>query len=379
MSKDILQCLSNDWGQLKEVILFGWGKYGQKLIKDIEKDFEVKCIIENDPHKNNQTYHDIPIISLTDAQKYISDYKIIVMTHKDAFRSIKNQLEKIGLIHYRDFCELEHFVVEWYWRWRNEINIFELHTSITTRCTLKCKKCNMFMTYHKEPKDLEFEQICLEIDMLFSKINYVYNYELLGGEPFLHKDLAKIILYMKQNYRDKVGKIGLITNGTLLPSSELLEICKNENVDITISDYTNTVPYEKRLSEVVALLEQYKINYKVLKNNKWLDFGFPEHPCHIQNVREHMLTCRPVFHGYNDFKLYYCHVAWSAEKCGLIHLDSEDYVDLNECDDSDKKRKRLAKYSLGEWNRGFVSMCRVCGGCGKDNNQSIEAGIQRGN
>jgi len=90
-----------------------------------------------------------------------------------------------------------------------------------------------------------------------------------------------------------------------------------------------------------------------------------------------MLNCGPVFHGLNDKKLYFCHVSWSAEKCGLIQLDNDEFISLEDVDErDDEERKKIAEYSLGFWKKGYLDMCHICGGCGVDNEHLISAGIQ---
>lgn len=375
---NILEKLSNDWENINKVIIFGWGKYGQKLIHSILRDFEVLAIIDNDLQKNGMVYNGIPVMSLELADKLITDYKIIVTTYNEAYEDISKMLSKIGLREYYDYCKIEHFVVEWYWRFRKKINIFELHTSVTTRCTLKCLKCNMFMPYYDAPKDISCEQLMDEFDVLFKHIDYIYNYELLGGEAFLNKDLNRILSYLLENYGNRIGQVGIITNGTIIPDEKTWELLKKYAIHLSVSDYTSTVPYTERLEQFILCAKEKGIKYKVLRSLQWKDFGFPEHPCSYNNVRQHMLCCGPVFHGYNDGKLYYCHVSWGAEQCGLIKLEQDDYIDLKIIGSDDfSKRQQLAKYSLGEWDKGYVSMCELCAGCGKDNNNIISAGIQK--
>ena len=90
-----------------------------------------------------------------------------------------------------------------------------------------------------------------------------------------------------------------------------------------------------------------------------------------------MLECGPIFHGINDGKFYYCHVAWSAEKCGLIKLNESDYVDLTQIDsNSSEQRKQILEHSQGNINGGFVSLCAKCGGCGNDNKNYVDAAEQ---
>lgn len=369
--------LTDDWDGIETIIIFGWGRYGQEIFDILSKDFTIACIIDNDDKKSDAYFEGIPILSLKKAEEKIKEHKIIVTTLEKSYNSISCELSNAGLKEFKDYCKLENFVTEWYWRFRKEVTLFEIHTTITTRCTLKCKNCNMFMPYYENPEDFSYEQIVKDIDLLFGVVDYVYNFELLGGEPFLHKDLNKILSYIKDNYQNRIGRLGIFTNGTLIPSVETWKLLHKYDVKILISDYTDAVPYKKKLEEFIECVEQFNIAYRLNKNLVWSDFGFPQKKLDIKNVKKHMLCCGPVFHGVNDGKLYYCHVAWSAEKSGLFSLCDSDYINLETINKNNIiATESMLAYCLGDMQGEYVSLCRFCGGCGSDNKVSIPAGIQ---
>ena len=59
-------------------------------------------------------------------------------------------LEKLGFISGVNFCSMEQFLTEWFWKYKKKACLMEVHSTITSRCTLKCRHCNMFMPYYKE-------------------------------------------------------------------------------------------------------------------------------------------------------------------------------------------------------------------------------------
>ena len=148
---------------------------------------------------------------------------------------------------------------------------------------------------------------------------------------------------------------------------------------VSVSDYTNTVPYEKRLAEFVALLKTHGIRVTTAAMKVWRDFGFPDHPFHFtrKNVAAHRIACSPIFHGYNDGKIFYCHVAWSVANIGRSALHPGDFIDLRTL--APKDRHIIATHCLGETIKdGAASLCYLCGGCGLDNPQTVVAGKQMG-
>ena len=91
-----------------------------------------------------------------------------------------------------------------------------------------------------------------------------------------------------------------------------------------------------------------------------------------EQLKEHLTCCRPEWNGLNDGKFYYCNVSWSAEKSGRFVLQPEDYIVLEDINPRDKEEC----HRLVELSRGTSSFCRVCGGCGRDNEKYVSAGVQ---
>ena len=57
-------------------------------------------------------------------------------------------------------------------------------------------------------------------------MDYIVAYEILGGEPLINGELADMIRQIGDRYGNRIGNIGIITNGTLLPDEQLIEISK---------------------------------------------------------------------------------------------------------------------------------------------------------
>lgn len=370
---DVLNRLTEDWVHLENVILYGFGRGFLKNFEKIARDFHIKFIVDNDPQKYGVKFRGIDVIPYKNARNQIGKDKIIIMTESNAYASIAHTLKCDGYREYRDFCKLEDFAVEWYWKFTKQVNIFEIHHAITTRCTLNCRNCNMFIPYHKCKEDILLDELKADLDALFGNIDYVYNFVVLGGEPLIYQNIYDYMRYLVSHYRKQIGQIRIVTNGTVIMTNEMLELAKNENVFINISDYTQQVDYRNRMEKLIQQLRVNHVQYLISTQMRWRDFGFPENPCDYKNVREHMLTCGPIFHGLNDQKIFYCHITWSAEKCGLVKLDSREFIDLSE---PYLNKEKIVRYALGDFEKGYLDMCRVCGGCGSDNLTEIDAGIQ---
>ncbi|MBQ7126740.1 radical SAM protein [bacterium] len=100
---------------------------------------------------------------------------------------------------------------------------------INSDCNLRCKHCYFYGSDEYSTKnDLSYERICDIIDQL-SDLG-IMEIRLTGGEVFLHKDIFKIIKYIK----DKNIAIIITTNGTLITNeiAQELSAILSSNVDI---------------------------------------------------------------------------------------------------------------------------------------------------
>lgn len=308
----------------------------------------------------------------------LKNYKIIIMTANRNVELVGKDLEKLGFISGENFCSMEQFLTEWFWKYKKKACLMEVHSTITSRCTLKCRHCNMFMPYYKEQIDYTAIDILADLELLFRHVDYIVSYRLLGGEPLLNKELADMIELIGQKYGDRIGNIGIITNGTLLPSEKLIEVSKKYDIKYDFSDYTDVVDYKERFENAVQIVSDANLRYSVNRSLRWCDFGFPvnNRMYDFDKVREHMLSCGPIFHGLNDGKYYYCHVSWSADKAKLLKTVPDDYLDLRVLNDDENAKEMILEHSKGNLAKGFVKLCKICGGCGNDNTEFVKAAQQ---
>ena len=382
MSCAVLNRLSDSWQNLREIVVYGFGKVAQRNIDKLIRDFSVKCIVDNDPkYAADGEYKGIAIHNLQKASKELKSHKVIVCTSSLAYASIQNDLQSLGLKEFEDYCRLEYFMPEWYWKYRKEVVISQMSSSITSRCTLNCQHCNVFMPYYKEHYDTKTEELLQDMALLFQRVDYLTSYFVFGGEPLLNKNLPEMLKKIYEKYHERVGYMQIITNGTVVPSPELLEVCKACGVKIRLSDYTRQVPYDKRLAEVKKALDQSGVDWSMGVYDTWLSLEFPAVKKPIANnpkdVKTHMLACSQGCHMFGDGRLYYCGALCNAQRCGLWQVREGDYVDLKKTEGSIEKDKlRVLRYCLGDVEQQFISLCSVCWGAGADNHHEVVAGVQ---
>ena len=318
--------LSDDWADLIEqrtIVPFGIGRIGRRVVPILMKDFEIPFLIDNGNHEGKVCGLDV--LNLNDAALYLLEnhVKVVVTTVFYAYEKIRKELEALGFIENKDFCILERFAEEWNLRWRNKCVLSKIDTVITSRCTLKCKHCNLFIGHVPEQFDIDLNRLKNNFNIFFESVDFVYEYTLLGGEPFLHKNIGEIILYLGDKYRDKIGQINLISNGTIV---------------------------------------------------------YPRNGFKTDNPRRHMLLCGHSTHSVSDGKLYWCDPALAAECFMGFPSKEDDFLDMGANKKNHTKYEatcNIIKYLLGDVNaRGYMSICEKCAGVGIDNNVVVIAGEQ---
>lgn len=374
----IFDKLSDDWKGLDKIVVFGFGKIGRGNIEALIKSFNIIKIIDNNAVFSGQSYKGIEIVNL---KIYIGlgiNEKIVVLTSGNRYASISDELKKNGYKEYIDFCDFTTFSHDFFWNEQKKLFLGRLSFNITTFCTLNCKNCAMLTPYNKNKKSFDIEQLKHDVKLIFNIVDYVSNFLILGGEPFLHENLEEFIIYIGSNYRDHIGNLQIITNGTLKASSDLLMTIKKYNVEVRISDYTQNVKYDEKLKAFYNDLELHQIDYVSYTHDVWLDMGFPEEDVNmgdsIEELHRHMIKCNPNCQNISEGKMYYCAQGWAAEQSGLFKLNPFDYLDLENIKDHADKKERFRKFYFGDLDEGYFSFCKVCRGW--DTDITIPGGIQ---
>lgn len=380
--KNIL-CLAEDWGDIQfgdRIVVFGVGRIGRRVLPTLLREFNIPFLIDNS--NNKEDVLGLKVYTLQESITMIrkENLKIIVTTVQHFYGLIAEELRGYGLEENKDFCLFERFATEWNLRWNNKCVISKIDTVITSRCSLRCKNCNMFIGHAKCQEDLDVERLKKNFDIFFESVDYVYEYTLLGGEPFLHKELTEIIQYLEGKYGSRIGLVNLISNGTVAPKDDVLELLKKYGITVHISDYTSTLSYGTKLEFVKERFDEFGITYYVIPNNVWKDVVYPSEEYTADNPKEHMRLCGHGTHSVDDGRLYWCDPAFAAEYFTGYKTEKDDYLDLKSNKANNSKYEasvNVIKYLLGDINgKGYMSFCRKCAGVGSDNEREVKAGIQ---
>lgn len=372
--------LDESWGKVDTLVVYGFGRVAKAYLELLRKDFTIAYIIDNSVGENRENYDGIPRVSYQAyKQENTSDDKIVVAATGRAWNSIRKSLEEDEKREYYDYTDIKSFLGEWYLRFRNRLNIGRVAHSVTQRCTFRCRDCQLLMPYIKNPQDDSLEMLQGDLDALFSLADYVADFDVMGGETFLYPYLKEYLQYMTSGYKSRIGNIQIVTNGSRIPKEEELSLIQKENIHIRISDYTNEIPYKKKLQEFIDKLEEWNITYFRFPEMEWSPFGYPYQEACVEDTKEalaeHMKSCGGgMSHSLHNAKLYFCNTAGGVCENMDYQMPEEDYIDLKKTATDPDGKKKLWLYSMGIMKNGGMSLCRYCNGY--DSAEAVPAGVQ---
>ncbi len=241
------------------------------------------------------------------------------------------------------------------------INIPQLQFLVTTRCSLRCINCNAYIPYFgthgKKHKDLSPQDFKHDLDKLSEAVTHIRRFILIGGEPLLHKELSSLIEIAAQN--SMISLIEIITNGTIVPSSIILDTIERykEKIYFHISNYqaNPALIYRLKHEKIFQVLKERDIKYQMSAHQSWSK-EIPLQGRSDDEIAQKMFAscwlkrCLQVCDG----KLAICPKASSGYELGMVD-DSfpGEVISLREIDDV---RKQLIAF----YQKDFFEACRSC-------------------
>lgn len=367
-----------------------WKNRGHELDALAEKmlDKNMKWILIGNQEEKNEfqirTNCEMNVVNDEEAEKIKDIVKavdlgvICLSRDRNLYEKHREEFERAGIEENDRFFQGEVFQMVFDVYKHGQIKIDRIEVFMTSNCTLNCEKCVAYIPYFKHKVVASFENLKQDMDLLFGKVDYVFKLKLLGGECFLHPDLIAYVDYIYSKYHKQIGSIRIGTNGTIMPSDEIVSMCKRNEVIVDISDYSQAVPELNKLEAVKEKLLNNGVMVDIKRTGEqWLDMGFPDGGrSKIEDedaLRAHFEKCAMFCRQFADGKLFYCCSNCAAVKAGLYELNENDYFDFNE----DFELKELLEYELGYSKLGHTSFCSVCqGGSDEANPHHVEVAKQ---
>ncbi|NBJ02672.1 radical SAM protein [Lachnospiraceae bacterium] len=259
------------------------------------------------------------------------------------------------------FCQRLSNIVKSRSQSKSPLHMFSITLIVNQRCSLKCKCCTSYMNEYplKERKDFPLDRICDDIDKFFDAMDSVGTVTVMGGEPFMHPDLSKIIqkLLSKHNF----GLVSIATSGTYPIKPEQLEGLNDKRINVSFSNYEHALK-EKQKEMMYRNIEMVKnagISYTVgVTIPEW---SVPSTLYDLHDTEEQMIAkkagcvqpprCMQVKNG----KLHPCDFATALYSLNLGRYEM-DYVDIEHSVSSEELKKAI---------KAFIEQpyYRTCGHC----------------
>lgn len=368
----------------RPVVIFGASIIG-KIILDSLDILNVKplCFCDNDNKKYDEPFHGYKVISL---KKLCTEHPdaLVVIAAGRYFEEIKQQLSNacfdkifsdadvIACIDLKNVSSSKLDKIIWHLPKvgmlskimdlpKNCLHLPRLNVVVTTRCTLKCKHCSSLITYYDKQSDFDTSRIINSLDRIFSAVDLIDHVELLGGETFLNKDLPLITKHLLDS--GKILHIDVITNGTLVPSNEILAAFKHKRVSVVIDDYGEL---SKKTGALSSLLDKRGIDYRINKHWAWADLGgFESRNLTKGQLEELFVKCN--FNSCSellDGKLYRCPRSSHGTNTAAIPKYENDFIDILDMSVADEDLKKKLKTFF--YKKKFIYACDHCSGNTRD-------------
>ena len=222
---------------------------------------------------------------------------------------------------------------------------------ITEKCSMKCRDCSNLMQYYEHPENADMAVMLDMIDGLCANMDEIYEFRVIGGEPFMHKEIHTVVAHVCA--KTNVQKVSIFTNATIVPRDHQWAELQHEKVYFFITDYDEL---SRNIRPLVAALEERKIAYVSEKANGWTDCASLEKHNRTQQENEAVWTacCAKNLATLADGRLYRCPFAANAAKLRAVPDYTGDYVTLAE------STKETLRSFLRD--KTYIETCDHCNG-----------------
>jgi hypothetical protein len=379
-----------NWDDLSgKLILYGAGKAGDVIAYALEqRGIEYICWCDSEKSKQGKIYRGHKIISPEILRETYVDHTVVITTSH--YKEVATDLHSLGIVKTTDAhsvlleFDFDRYIdtakyakddfsnamsVNWAARIANEYlasiavhksvdpySTLAIPTCITTRCSLRCRHCSALIPYFESPCHFDTHGIIKSLDSVMSAFNFVQELPVLGGEPLLHPDIADITLHCLKF--GNVERVSIVTNGTIIPSKELLNVMQNSKFFLRLSNYGKLSDKAER---IIKLCEIHGIAYENTDYKFWCEgtridnYNRP----HTETIRLFTRCTDTLRHKIHNGRFYLCCVGGDLCDLGIFDANSDNSVELlsnanaaAEIHDLVMKIHRLQP----------MDMCRYCSG-----------------
>ena len=354
----------------EEIYIYGAGECGRKLYALLDCLNIKSVFVDGNRKKQLDGWMGQTVLSPMQLFQMDDKKNVVIAAMPRYIGEIRKMLENNGYIAEQHFWEMEEFcqfILPVYMVYiKDKLYMDSIGFLSTTVCNLKCEACLNFTPYNKKQKHMALEDAKRTLDAFFKVIDYVRLFSYTGGEPLLYPYIDELLDYIGEHYREKIHTIGMSTNCTLIPKDTTCVILKKYNMEVYIDDYSKYVNKSKEvLPRLKEKLDSYGIPYVVNcgETGYWIDLA-PNITNNSMLTEDELIEykdrCAVPYHDLRDGRIYSCNYASFAMKAGLQEDSPNDYFELSNYDE--KNKRELLEFILGYTEKGYVDFCKHCAG-----------------
>jgi hypothetical protein len=369
----------------QKIILFGAGRLGKLALNALNNNkIKVHAFYDSSEYKQGQKVGNLPVINLDELSSL--DKSSIIFITNNYISYVQPFLKKLGFVNVFDCINLFEEIKK---NKKNEIlNEYDIksidrevsfHKSaidkaepednnslhlkcidivVTEKCSMKCKDCSNLMQYYESPQNSDLKQMFDTLDKFMDCLDSLYEFRVLGGDPFMNKELHKTINKLSE-YKN-AQNIVIYTNATIIPKNENFECLKKENITIEITNYGESL--SRKHNDLINLLVTNNIKYRSRPPGDWNACGtlkfYERSEEELQRVFDNccMSNVTTMMNGI----LFRCPYAANATKLKAVpYVESEVINFNNKIQGEDKLKKRIKNFNN---SKKPLTACSYCGG-----------------
>jgi hypothetical protein len=374
-----------------DIIIFGASRAGLYTLKVIKSlNINCLCIIDNDSTKHSSNYYGVEVISPLEGINKYGNVRVLVSVM--SFIDLTGIMESLKKLNYSQIYYIVPEIFDFYIKKltkrsfdfqiyrKNKKKFFnriamdrdhKLSPSMTVmineKCNLNCSDCAALVPLNQEPETFNVETIINSLKSYCGAFDFVYRICIMGGEPFLHKDINLILESLLE--LNNVLFIDIATNGTVVPQKRTMDLLDQLGATIEISDYGDV---SRKMNELIHECQKRNIVHFIQKYDSWMSIGgiFNRNRDEI-NKMETFLKCTSSIGITNHIvgpNLSRCVFSAMAGKLKLIPQPSSDFVNLDFANEL-----TFAKIRELTFRSTFLEACNYCLA---NDRKPVKAGIQ---
>ena len=349
--------------EVREFIVFGGGNTLLKAIERAEKNgvnLPIKYIVDNNKVLHGSELKGYPIYSPETLREENTKQTLVVACLDDGvIKQIKKQLEEMGINENFVVRSMQETFSPYIYENTQKVELYTCSIIFTTKCTMKCKHCSTMIPYIEEKRHIDVQEMKHWLDNYFSIVDHVRIINIYGGEPLVHPELKGVIELLLER-KEHFDELVMTTNATVIPKDEVLEICRDNNIQFQISDYGNM--HEMFVEE----MEKWNIRYFIRPIDFWYELFNMDLNKEVDLAKETCAMCDYANYHTQLFenRVFLCpivkglHVA-KREK----YFSESDYFDLEkELGTNQNVKKEYLDFINKKRGCDYITACKHCYG-----------------